>query len=84
MVLNTFRTGASWFEKCVLDEIAEDLIELDAKKFVEEQAEKPKPLWRSEGSQRYVSEDGGKTWTWCYNPDDLVKFCPMGYNPEQE
>ena len=35
MVLNTFRTGATWFEKCVLDEISDDLIELDARRFVE-------------------------------------------------
>ena len=36
MVLNTFRMGATWFEKCVLDEISDDLIELDAIKFLKE------------------------------------------------
>lgn len=35
MVLNTFRMGATWFEKCVLDEISDDLIELDAIKFLQ-------------------------------------------------
>ena len=35
MVLNAFRNGSTLFEKCVLDEIADDLIELDARRFVE-------------------------------------------------
>lgn len=39
MVLNTFRTGTSWFEKCVLDEISDDLIELDAIKFLQSKTE---------------------------------------------
>ena len=92
MVLNTFRTGATWFEKCVLDEIAEDLIELDEKKFVEEQAENPKPIWKIDHGQWAVSEDGGETWTMGFDPFDVsalddeptIRFCPMGYTPEQE
>ena len=39
MVLNTFRMGATWFEKCVLDEIFDDLIELDAIKFLRSKTE---------------------------------------------
>lgn len=39
MVLNTFRTGSTLFEKCVLDEIYDDLIELDAIKYVKEHEE---------------------------------------------
>lgn len=102
MVLNTFRTGSTIFEKSVLDEISDDLIELDAKKFIqehekdcieaaiedyEEQAEKiknPKPIWRFKNGQQCVSLDGGETWEWCYETDDLVRLCPMGYNPFQE
>ena len=32
LVLNAFRTDGTEFEKCVLDEISDDLIELDRKK----------------------------------------------------
>lgn len=39
MVLNTFRMGATWFEKCVLDEISDDLIELDAIKYLKTHGE---------------------------------------------
>lgn len=87
MVLNTFRMGATWFEKCVLDEISDDLIELDARKFIQEHEERPKnpkPIWKLENGHECVSYDGGETWMWCNETSDLVRLCPMGYCPWEE
>ena len=36
MMLNTLRVGATWYEKNLIDEISDDLIELDAIKFLKE------------------------------------------------
>lgn len=36
MMLNTMRVGATWYEKNLIDEISDDLIELDAIKFLKE------------------------------------------------
>ena len=36
MMLNTMRVGATWYEKTLIDEISDDLIELDAIKFLKE------------------------------------------------
>ena len=44
LVINAYRTDATDFEKCVLDEIADDLIELDAIKYVREHEEAEDPL----------------------------------------
>ena len=39
MVLNTMRMGATWYEKNLIDEISDDLIELDAIKYLKTHGE---------------------------------------------
>lgn len=39
MMLNTMRVGATWYEKNLIDEISDDLIELDAIKYLKTHGE---------------------------------------------